>query len=69
MFSKKKDSSANKKMRGYKFFPEVIEALRKLSIKYDQPETTIIEALLDMLFELPDSKQKEIIAKYLTKNL
>lgn len=60
---------SNKKIKSFKFFDEFLKALSKVAAKYKIPETTVVEATVEHFFKLPEDKQKEIISKYLTKNL
>lgn len=58
-----------KKLKGFKFFPEFITKLTKHAKKFNVPETTIVEASVETFFALSESQQKEILKKYLTKDL
>lgn len=58
-----------KKLKGFKFFPEFIKRLAKAAQTFSIPETTVIESATEHFLNLPEDKQREIIKKYLTKNL
>jgi len=60
---------SNKKLKGFKFHLEFLDKLREIGEKFKQPDTTIVECALEHFFFLPESKQKELIKKFLTKNL
>lgn len=58
-----------KKLKGFKFFPEFIKQLAKTAQTFSIPETKVLESATEHFFDLPEDKQREIIKKYLTKNL
>jgi len=60
---------SNKKLKGFKFHLELLDQLRETGEKFNQSDTTIVEAALNHFFSLPESKQKELIKKFLTKGL
>ena len=60
---------SNKKLKGFKFHLELLDQIRETGEKFKQPDTTIVESALEHFFSLPETKQKELIKKFLTKNL
>lgn len=58
-----------KKIKGFKLYSEDIALLAKLAKKFVCPETTIVEVALKNFSGLSESKQRELIADYLTRKL
>lgn len=57
------------KVKGLHLSLDLIKFLGKFAKEIRFPESRVVEALLSHLKELPDSERKDLISKFLTKNL
>jgi len=57
------------KLKGFHLPSDLIKKFSMYCKSIPIPESRFIEALIENFFSLPESKQKELIKKFLTKGL
>lgn len=60
---------STKKLKGYYLQPELIKKIKVVCDKANLSESGFIEMSVEHFLSLPESKQRDLIVKFLTKNL